>query len=58
MKCHLEGVEETSFEDGIVGIEHVYHIESLYSVRALDKVLKDTGSDMEPTDSIFFPLKP
>jgi hypothetical protein len=46
MKCHLEGVEETSFEDGIVGIEHVYHIESLYSVQALDKVLKDTGSDI------------
>jgi hypothetical protein len=23
----------------------------------LDRVLKDTGSDIEPTGSIFFPLK-
>jgi hypothetical protein len=30
----------------------------MYMVRALDKVLKDTGSDMEPTGSIFFLPKP
>jgi hypothetical protein len=30
----------------------------MYSVRALDGVLKDTGSDIEPTGSIFFPPKP
>jgi hypothetical protein len=28
MQCHLKGVKETSPEDGIVGIRHVYHIES------------------------------
>jgi hypothetical protein len=28
MKCCFEGVEQTSCEDGVVGIGHVYHIES------------------------------
>jgi hypothetical protein len=28
MKCRLKGVKETSSEDGVVGIRHVYHIES------------------------------
>jgi hypothetical protein len=27
----------------------------IYSVRALDKVPKDMGNDMEPIGSIFFP---
>jgi hypothetical protein len=58
MKCHLKGVKETSSKDGIVGILHVYHIKSYVLVRALDKVQKDTGSDMEPTGSIFFLPKP
>jgi hypothetical protein len=30
----------------------------IYSVRALDRVPKDTGNDMEPNGSIFFPPKP
>jgi hypothetical protein len=30
----------------------------MYSVRALDGVLKDTSSYIEPTGSIFFPPKP
>jgi hypothetical protein len=29
----------------------------MYSVQALDRVLKDTGSDIEPTGSICYPLK-
>jgi hypothetical protein len=30
----------------------------MYSMRALNGVPKDTGSDVEATGSIFFPLKP
>jgi hypothetical protein len=30
----------------------------MYSVRALDKVPEDTGNNIEPTGSIFFPPKP
>jgi hypothetical protein len=29
----------------------------IYSMRAFDRVPKETGRDMDPTSSIFFPLK-
>jgi hypothetical protein len=28
MKRYFEGVEETLFKDGVVGITHVHHVES------------------------------
>jgi hypothetical protein len=28
MKCHLKGLKETSSEDEVVGLRHVYYIKS------------------------------
>jgi hypothetical protein len=58
MKCCFEGFEETPSEDGIILITHFHYIKSMYSVRVLEGLPKDTGREMEPIGSFFLPPKP
>jgi hypothetical protein len=57
MQHNFKGVKETPSEDGIVGIHMSTMSKDIYSVWAFDSMPKDTGRDMDPIGSIFFPLK-
>jgi hypothetical protein len=43
MECCLKDVEETSSEDGIIGVDHVHHIKSYKLCASIGQTAKRHG---------------